>query len=198
MMDHWYCPADRQYIHENYQPLGELVEARGFALDQVQQAIASEILPHPPYILDGSAWVPADYLSLWEMAGAEGMSVPQLFRHRYGSARQLFDGETPNPAELNDAWSDYLSGDYAVCLWEVTPENIVRKGHLIAAIRALLRSPKPDDCPWQQRLRHTVSDLDRLERPFAAGDQLRFGAVSSRMLYVDAPKVYFPEVFQTE
>ena len=197
-MDEWYSPADRQYIRENYQPLGELVVARGFALNQVQQAIAGEVLPRPPYILDGSAWVPVDYLSLWEMASAQGISVQQLFRDRYGRARQMLDGETPDPMELDETWSDYLGGDYAVCLWAVTPENIACKGHLITVIRALLRSPKRDDRSWQQRLRHAVSALDRLERPFAAGDQLRFGAVSSRMLYVDAPKAYFPEAFQAE
>ncbi len=197
-MEQWYGAVDRRYIRTNYQPLGQLVAERGFALEQVQEAIAAEILPRPPYVLDGIAWVPVDYLSLWEMAGAQGTSIPQLFRHHYGQARQMFDGETPDPAELNDAWNDYLSGDYAVCLQEVTPENIVRKGHLITVIRTLLRSPKPDDRPWQQRLRDAVLELDRLERPFAVGDQLRFGVVSSRMLYIDAPKVYFPEVFQAE
>ncbi len=119
-MDEWYGSTDRQYIRENYQPLGELVLERGFALEQVQEAIAAGILPLPPYVLDGIAWVPVDYLSLWEMASAQGISVEPLFRDRYGRARQMFDGETPAPMELDDAWNDYLGGDYAVCLQEVT------------------------------------------------------------------------------
>lgn len=197
-MEQWYGAADRQYIRTHYLPLGHLVAARGFALGQVQEAIAAQVLPRPPYILDGTAWVPADYLSLWEMAGAQGLSIAHLFFHRYGRARHEIDGETPDPAELDAALTDYLSGDYAVCLWEASPENIVRKGHLMTVIRMSLRSPQPDHRLWQQQLRDAVLELDRLERPFAAGDQLRFGAVSSRMLYVDAPKVYFPEVFPVE
>lgn len=197
-MEQWYGATDRQYIRTNYQSLAHLVAARGFALREVQEAIAAEILPRPPYILDGTAWVPSDYLSLWEMAGAHGPSMRHLFRQRYCLARQEIDGETPDPAELNAAWTDYLNGEYAVRLWAVTPENIVRKGHLMTVIRTLVRSPKPHDRPWRHQLRDAVLALDRLERPFAAGDQLRFSAVSSRMLYIDAPKVYFPEVFQAE
>lgn len=74
----------------------------------------------------------------------------------------------------------------------------MRKGHLITIIRALLWSPRSDDSSSQQRRRQTVDDLDQLERPFAAGHPLRFGTVSFRMLYVDAPKAYFPEVFQAK
>lgn len=198
MMDRWYGKADREYIGNNYRKLSEMVSQLGYGFNHVHQTINTGELPKPPYILDGDEWVPGDYFSLWTTSQAQGIPVQQLFLDRYREARQRLDSETPDFRELDATWQDYLGGDYAICLREVTPENIARKGHLITTIRALLRSPRPDDSSWQQRLRQSVDDLDQLERPFAVGDQLRFGAVSSRMLYVDGPKAYFPEVFQAE
>lgn len=197
-MDQWFGDADRQYIRENYRKLSELTLQKSYAMDQVHQAIEVGNLPRPPYILNGEAWVPADYFSLWEDAIAQGVPVHQVFRWRYYRARQMMDAETPENQELDDVWRDYLGGDYGICLWKVTPENIVRKSHLILEIRALLRSPRPGEQKWQERLRQSVENLDRLERPFAEGDRLRFGAVSSRILYVDAPKAYFPEAFEAQ
>jgi hypothetical protein len=194
-MDPWYGDADRQYIGTTYRKLADLATRHGYSMAQVHHAIAAADLPCPPYILNDEAWVADDYFSLWESARTQGVPVQQLFQDRYCAARKSLDGEEPDCAELEDAWRDYLGGDYGVCLWEATPENIVRKGHLMTAIRALIQLPRPEDPVWQQRLRQSVAALDRLERPFAAGDRLRFGAVSSRTLYVEAPPVYFPEAF---
>jgi hypothetical protein len=67
----------------------------------------------------------------------------------------------------------------------VTPENIVRKGELIAQIEGLLARLDADvQAKWD--LRTAVDELDALERPFTGFDRRRFDRATSRDRYVTA------------
>ena len=102
----------------------------------------------------------------------------------------------PNPAsEAEEEWQAYLSGEYGVCLKHVTPENIVRKGALVARIEQLLAGPDPDGAEWPRNLREAVDELDALERQFAAFDRIRFGAPSSRERLITATRQAYPALF---
>ena len=195
LLDAWYSEADRQYIRQNYILLTELADRSGYSGEDIKKEIADGNLPQAPYSINGEPWVAADYVTLREEAQEQNVAVQQVFGTRYLRARKAWDGKTPDAKEIEDEWQGYLGGDYGICLRKVTPENIVAKGHFIAVIHELIRNPRLNDSVWQEELRQSVAKLDALERPFAVGDYLRFDALSSRALYIEAPKALFPEVF---
>jgi hypothetical protein len=133
-------PEDVVYITENFVPLTD---------EAVRAEIAAGRLPKPAYVLDdGTEMVAPDHLALAERAGG----VEAL--------RDWFEARAPGE------WEDYLSGEYAVCLRTVSPENIRRKAELMAQIDA------------------AVDELDALLRPFAPYDRIRFGGPVSRDRYI--------------
>jgi hypothetical protein len=87
---------------------------------------------------------------------------------------------------VSQAWAEYLSGEYFVCLKHATPEKIVRKGWLVPRIERMVQEPRQNDASWQSELRSMVDELDALERPFAAYDRVRFGSPSSRERLITA------------
>jgi Family of unknown function (DUF6058) len=175
-------PADVEYVLANYVPLKEACAGRSESPDDVRRLIAEERLPQPSYVLpDGAEMVPDDYFTL---ADAGRKDFARRFLAAGGKA-----------SALEQEWAGYLSGAYGVCLKEQSPENIVRKDQLVTAIEKLLADPRPDDTEWRDRLRTSVDDLDRLERPFAPDyDRARWG-LSSRDRCITAPRERYPQVF---
>ena len=51
---------------------------------------------------------------------------------------------------VDGEWSSYRSGVYGVCLRQVTPETIVLKEWLVAAIDVDLQAPAPDSAGWRR------------------------------------------------
>jgi hypothetical protein len=174
--------ADVAYVRANYLTLEEACAGRAETPDQVRALVADARLPQPSYVLpDGTEMVPRDYFAIAD-AGREDFA--RRFLDAGGSA-----------AALEEEWEGYLSGAYGVCLKEQSPENIVRKDHLVRAIEGLVGEPKPDDPAWGDLLRRSVEELDQLERPFAPEyDRARWGP-SSRDRCITAPRERFPEVF---
>lgn len=170
---------DASYVRREFMPLAGVCIREGLPLAQVRDMVRSEQLPRPPYVLpDGTEMVPADYFDLMHEGGSvEGLQ--DHFLDRFTSAASEH-GEPASPEEAMEAWADYLSGDYFVCLKRATPESIVRKGWLVDRIEQLLDVARKRDVAWRRELRSMVDELDALERPFAAYDRIRFGAPSSR------------------
>jgi hypothetical protein len=183
-MDHLIAPAalarqlaaaDEAYIRSEFVPLGQVANGR---LEDVRAAMAADRLPAPAYVLDdGTEMVAADHLALADEADPQA-----AFTARYAAAG----------GSEEDAWDDYLSGLYAVCLRSATPENIARKGRLVDAIEGLTADPRPDDADWRAALRDAVDALDELERPFAPLDEHRLGARPTRRRLVDDPRARWP------
>jgi Family of unknown function (DUF6058) len=174
--------ADVAYIRANYVTLEEACAGRAETPDDVRALIAEERLPQPSYVLpEGTEMVPRDYFAIAD-AGREDFA--RRFLDAGGSA-----------AALEEEWQGYLSGAYGVCLKEQSPESIVRKDHLVRAIEGLVAEPNPADAAWGEQLRHSVEELDQLERPFAPEyDRARWGP-SSRDRCITSPRERFPEVF---
>lgn len=182
---------DIAYIRAGYDPLEELCRQRGVEPAEVRAAMTNGLLPQPSYRLeDGTEMVPRDYFDLVDEAGGvDGLREHFLGRYKQAANAWLAD-------EADAEWEAYLSGEYGVCLREVTPETIVRKSMLVARIEALLASPAPEDVRWGSELRDTVDRLDELERPFAPQyDRLRFGGPSSRERLIDGARELYPQVF---
>ncbi len=191
MQDSWYGAADVAYIRQTFVTLETAADRGGLTRQQAVGAVALGYLPKPSYRVAGEDWVPNDYLALWRAADEQGERIGGLFRERLAAAHQSAYGRPMPAAEGERAWRDYLSGDYGVCLWVVSPESIVRKGWLIEHIQHEVRTrwagPVPQRAEAQERsevLAALVRELDALERPFAAGDRLRFGGPSSRDIHV--------------
>jgi hypothetical protein len=163
---------DVEYVRTGYIPLGQAVE----------DAIARGRLPRPSYVLpDRTAMVPADYFGL--------VDIRPAFEERYRAA---------GGRELEEDWEGYLSGLYGVCLREVTPETIVRKGQLVESLTELLEDPKPEDPTWRERVRSQVDELDVLERDFSPDydrNLERFGRPPTRDQLIGAARERFPELF---
>ena len=99
---------------------------------------------------------------------------------------------------MDDEWEAYLSGEYGVCLREVSPEAIMRKVALMGRVERLVDAQAAADPQWASALRDAVDELDALERPFAPDyDRLRFGGPSSRDRLITATRERFPTVFET-
>jgi hypothetical protein len=169
-----FSERDLDYIRRNYVPLEQAV----------QDAIEGGVLPRPSYVLpDGTQMVPADYLAL--------VDVRPSFERRYLTAGGRLD-------ELDEDWQAYTSGTYGVCLQQVAPETIVRKGVLVASLTHLLDEPREDDPEWRAALRDQVNELDQLEREFAPDydrNVERFGRPPTRDLLIKAARERFPDVF---
>ena len=135
--------------------------------------------------------VPPDYFALHDAADDE--PIETHFRRRFASHAQEL-GVSCGEAELAEGWEDYLSGDFGVCLREVTPENICAKGRHMAAIEELLQQPDPSDLAWLDHLASHVNALDQLERLFADFDRIRWGPVSRDRL-ITAVHERYPHAF---
>jgi hypothetical protein len=185
--------ADVEYIRSGFVELDELSRRTSRDPESVRAEIAAGRLPRASYVLDdGAEMVPADFFALADEAGGPD-ELHARFLERYERAAATDPAGADDPEE---EWQAYLSGEYGVCLKQVTPEGIVRKGALIAGIEALLAEPRPDDAGWADGLREAVDELDALERQFTAYDRIRFGAPSSRDRLITATRDTYPSVFE--
>ncbi len=177
---------DVAYITANFASLAGLCDRRKIELRDARELIEAGRLPRPSYVLDdGTEMVPPDYFQLYDAAG-EG-EIEDLFRRRL-NAKASDLGCPCTDAQLKEEWEAYLSGDYGVCLREVTPEAICAKGVHMTAIEELLDRPSPHDRSWLRRLARHVDALDELERPFADFDRVRWGPVSRDRLITEVRK----------
>jgi hypothetical protein len=127
---------------------------------------------------------PADLLGLVRSAGGVD-ALPAHFARRTELAACLMGvGASTREAD----WEDYLSGEYGICLRQVTPETLVLKETLVERIGKALETPRPDDPRWRSALAFQVDGLDALIRPFARVDAERFGRPTSRERLVDGPR----------
>jgi hypothetical protein len=174
--------ADLAYVRSEYDTLDELCARSGDPIEKVRAHIDAGRLPAPSYVLpDGTEMFPPDYFALLDEAGGvEGLR--DLFDRRWMIAASTLGlvGVTSD-----EDWRDYLSGEFGVCLREVTPEGMVEKGALIAEIEGLTATPLAGDENWREQLRNAVDRLDEIERPFTDFDRQRWGTVS-RDRYVTA------------
>ena len=187
--------ADVEYIRAGFVELDELCSRHARDPATVRADIDAGRLPRPSDVLDdGVEMVPRDYFELADEAGSVER-LREAFLRRY----QLAAAVEPEPlAEPEEEWQAYLSGEYGVCLRQVTPENIVRKSALVARIEAMLAHPDPEHPDWAERLRAAVEELDALEREFAAFDRVRFGGPSSRDRLITGARDLYPAIFARE
>lgn len=188
-----FTEADLDYVRREFVPLERLCRDRGVNVQDVRASIAAGDLPQASYELpDGTAMMPEDYFDLADAAGGiEQLRADFLARYRTAAA-----AENASPADAEDEWEAYLTGEYGVCLRRVSPDTILRKGSLMRRIETLLESQRPDSDAWRADLRSAVDELDALERPFAPSyDRLRFGAPSSRDRLITAVRTRYAEAF---
>jgi hypothetical protein len=182
-----FTESDLRYLAAEYRTLDELCSGRAETPGQVRALIDGGRLPAPAYLPpDGVARYPPDYFALVDDAGSVD-ALPGRFRDRHLAA-------SGSAAEADEDWSGYLSGQYGICLWEVTPEAMVRKTRLIARIEELVGRPAPEDRTWRADLRAAVVALDALERPFTDFDRERWGD-TSRGRHITRVMAEFPAVF---
>jgi hypothetical protein len=181
--------ADVNYVRANFFTLAELLAGRPERLDEIREAILGGELPRPAYVLaDGTELFPADWLELLDEAGGlERMRA--CFETRYLAAGG-------DPGELASEWEAYQSGEYAVCLRHVTPENMLRKDRLAASLTELLDEPQPTSSEWCARLRRDVWAFDALVREFRPDYDRsgRFPVPPSRDRLVGQARRRFPDV----
>jgi hypothetical protein len=170
---------DIAYVTASFQPMDKLV----------QPLVEARILPSATYVLpDGTPMVPADHAQLLEDVGGNPATVAAHFRERFVAAGG-------DPADADDEYEAWLSGEYGACLYTTSPEGIVAKRGLMDAIGALLARPAPTDESWRAALRGAVDSLDALERPFARYDRERFGGPCSRDRLITATRERFPQIW---
>jgi hypothetical protein len=187
--------ADVEYIRGGFVQLDELCSRHARDAAAVRADIEAGLLPRPSYVLDdGSEMVPPDFFELADEAGGVDR-LREAFIRRYSLAA---DAEPEPLAAPEEEWQAYLSGEYGVCLLQVTPENIVRKSALVGRIEAMLADPDPEHPDWAGRLRTAVEELDALEREFAAFDRIRFGGPSSRDRLITGARNRYPSIFARE
>lgn len=186
-----FSEADLAYIRAEYRVLDDLCRGRPETPADVRSVIDQCRLPRPTYVLsDGTEMFPPDYFSLLDSAGSPD-GLPDYFGDRYAAAAQALG----LPADdVEETWHGYLSGQFGVCLWAVTPEGMAKKTQLIRTIERLLSAPGGHDARWRAALRSSVDALDDLERPFTDYDRQRWGEVS-RDRYVAAVRRNYPDVF---
>jgi hypothetical protein len=179
-----FTESDLQYIAAEYRTLDQLCAGRSETPDQVRSLIADGRLPAPTYVPpDGVPRFPPDYFALVDEAGSVP-ALPARFRERHLAV-------SGDAAEADEDWAGYLSGQYGICLWEVTPEAMVRKTRLIARISELVERPAPG---WEADLHAAVTALDALERPFTDFDLERWGD-NSRQKHIVRVMARFPAIF---
>jgi hypothetical protein len=166
---------DLAYILEQYLTLDHLCAGRAESPEQVQDLIGRGQLPRPSYVLDdGTEMFPPDYFALADSAGGvPGLRAAFLQRHQVATSALGLTGVDPE-----EDWRGYLSGEFGVCLREVTPEAMVEKSTLIAQIDTLTAVPAVDDASWREELAGAVDELDEIERPFTDYDRQRWGTTS--------------------
>jgi hypothetical protein len=180
-------PEDIAYVRAGYVTLDQLARGLGEA------DWPGTRLPHAAYELaDGSRWYPRDWWRLHDDAGGLD-ELPARFAQRLRAASDALS----HPIDPAAEWAAYLAGLYGACLHEVTPEAIVAKDRLVTQLDRALADPRPADPAWRAALRHDVDALDRLSRPFAACDRVRFGHPTSRDRLIDGARLRFPEAFTT-
>jgi hypothetical protein len=176
---------DLQYVCSEYLPLEELARTEGLPLRRLREWIASGRLPRPAYLLpDGTPMFPADLLALMHSAGGIDR-LPDHFAQRIELAARMV-GFGPSTRETD--WEDYLSGEYGICLRQVTPESLVLKEMLVERIEQALEDPRPEEPGWRHALVLDVRGLDALVRPFATVDRARFGRPTSRERLIAEPR----------
>lgn len=170
---------DIAYVKESFRPMDE----------SSRSLVERGILPQATYVLpDGTAMVPDDHAQLLHDADGDPGAVAHSFRARF-----MFAGGRAD--ELDQEYEAWLSGEYGACLHATTPEAIVAKSGLIAAIEALLAGPAPKRRWWCGALRGAVDALDSLERQLAEYDRQRYGAPTSRDRLITATRERFPEIW---
>jgi Family of unknown function (DUF6058) len=180
-----YTEADRAYIRSSYVTLEQACAGRRERPEQVRELIERRLLPRPSYVLDdGSEMVPRDCFALADAAGGPER-LHDEFERRYRAA------EGADSAELEADLAGYLSGIYGVCLREVTPEMIVRKGVLVASLTKLLAEPRKNDPEWRWLLREQVDEF----APDYDRNLERFERLPTRDLLITAARGRFPGVF---
>lgn len=187
------CPgfteSDIRYVIAEYSTLEELCRGRAETPADVRRLIDEGRLPRPTYVLpSGEARFPPDYFALLDDAGSAA-ALPAHFHARYVAAGPATD--------VDEDWAGYLSGQFGVCLWRVTPEAMVEKNRLIRTIERLLESPAAADPGWQAELRGAVGALDALERPFTDYDRQRWGD-TSRDRHITRVRAAYPAAFSYE
>jgi len=177
-------PQDIAYISENFSTLGELCREAGIDEAVIRREIAIGERPRASYRLaDGREFFPRDYLASYFSR--------QAFSQRLREAAKD-ERVTLTDADIDDEWQSYLTGIYGVCLKEVTPENIVRKGALLERIERLLADPQQHNFAWLRELGETVNLLDALERPFSPYfDRVVFGRPPTRDSHIRDVRVRF-------
>jgi uncharacterized protein DUF6058 len=185
---------DVAYVRRHFRQLDLVSREAGSDLASFRDLIRDGRLPGPAYVLpDGAEMVPADYLEPIEQAGGLAR-LHGWFVDRYRAAANRLDVDASDDT-IARAWNGYLSGEYFVCLKRATPEMMVRKDWLIAGIEELLTHPQPAETEWREHLSNLVDELDRIERPFAGYDRVRFGIRTSRDRLITAVREGFPEAF---
>jgi hypothetical protein len=170
---------DIAYVEASFEPMNE----------GVRPLVERGLLPRATYVLpDGTPMVPADHAQLLDDAGGDPEAVAAHFRERYVAAGG-------DPADVDEEYEAWLSGEYGACLHTTSPEAIVIKRALMDAITALVARPAPADTSWCGALRGAVDALDALERQFAAYDRERFGSPSSRDRLIKRTHERFSEVW---
>lgn len=177
---HPMTPEDDAYVDEHYVPLAAVCARRGLDADEVRRRMLDGELPLPSYLRsDGTEMVWPELFELADEAGGVA-ELPHWFERQWTDAEQA-------AAE----WSGYLSGQY-VCLRELTPEKMRRKGELGDAIDAALAAPAPGSPRWLADLHRLVDELDEIELPFTPYDRRRFGGPVSRDRQIDEVRRRFP------
>lgn len=184
-----FTESDIRYVIDEYRTLEQLCHGRAETVADVRRLIDEGRLPQPTYVLpSGEARFPPDYFALLDDAGSVA-ALPGHFRARYVAAGEADDAD--------EDWEGYLSGEFGVCLWQVTPEAMAEKNRLIRAIDRLLESPAATDPGWQAELRGAVNGLDALERPFTDYDRQRWGDTSRDRL-ITRVRAAYPAAFSYE
>lgn len=174
--------SDITYITSNFRTLEDLCLAWGVSVESAKREILAGVMPGPAYTLpDGRELYPDDlFIFPFEV---EPRARETTFIGRLEMAFSV-SGIALSPDDSERAWSDYISGAYAICLRVVLPETIARKATLIAAIQKDLDHPEPTDLTWRRGLAARVNALDALLRPFADIDRIMAGGLVSRDRYV--------------
>src|SRR5215470_3132946 len=181
--------ADLAYVRASYLPLEELARRERLRSARVVEWIESRRLPRPAYVLpDGTPMFPEDLLALVRSAGGVNR-LPDHFARRHELAARMLGFAAGTRA---GDWEDYLSGEYGVCLRQVTPETLLLKEMLVERIGRAIDAPRPEDPAWRRALAFEIGGLDCLIRPFASVDPERFGRPTSRQRLIEGPRRRWP------
>ncbi len=170
-------PRDIAYVRRHFAVLQDLCAAHGRDAVAVAAHMDAGRIPAAAYVLNGGErYVPPDY---FDCIFSKDDFIERFMRE---SGRL---GVAASREAASEEWLGHLSGVYFVCLIHATPENIARKGALLARIDALIAHPQDDSDVWRHVLQEAVNQLDALERPFSpVYDRTRFGRRPTRDTYI--------------